>query len=145
MQSSPTSTRTRTLSWVLRVLVAVILGQTLFFKFSGAKESIYIFETLGMEPWGRYGSGALELLAVLLLLSPRGIALGALISAGVLAGAILSHLTRLGIEVQGDGGLLFGLGLVAFAGSLALLFLHAASLPLVGPMLANRTADKPSA
>ena len=48
-------------SWALRLIVAVILLQTLFFKFSAAKESVYIFSTLGMEPWGRIGSGVFEL------------------------------------------------------------------------------------
>lgn len=99
---------------VLRILAAVILLQTLFFKFSGAEESIYIFETLGVEPFGRYASGIIELLAAILLLVPATQAIGAIISMGVMAGAILSHLVFLGIEVKGDGGLLFSLALVVF-------------------------------
>lgn len=144
MQASLTSTRGRALSWTLRLLVAVILGQTLFFKFSGSEESVYIFETLGMEPWGRFASGALELVAVLLLLSPRGIALGALLSAGVLSGAIVSHLTRLGIEVKGDGGLLFGLGVIAFLASAGLLLLHGSALPWIGRFLPSLGAKQPA-
>ena len=99
----------RTIDWILRILAAVILLQTLYFKFTGAPESIYIFETLGMEPIGRYGSGIAELISAILLLVPRTVVLGALGGALVMLGAIASHLGPLGIEVQADGGLLFGL------------------------------------
>src|SRR5690349_367842 len=94
-------------SWLLQVVVAVILLQTLFFKFTGAEESIYIFTTVGAEPWGRYGSGVMELIAAVLLLIPGTIAIGALLGVGVGVGAVFSHLTLLGIDVKGDGGLLF--------------------------------------
>ncbi len=103
-----------TLSWVLRIIAAIILGQTLFFKFSGAEESKYIFSTLGMEPAGRYGSGVAELIAVVLLLIPGTAAWGALLGLGVISGALVSHLTVLGIEVKGDGGLLFYLAVAVF-------------------------------
>ncbi|WP_431123949.1 DoxX family membrane protein [Flagellimonas flava] len=101
-------------SWILRLAAALILLQTLFFKFTGAPESIYIFEQVGMEPWGRYGSGVVELIASVLLLWPRTVGLGALIGIGVISGAIFFHLTSLGIEVQGDGGLLFYLAVIVF-------------------------------
>ena len=120
------------LSWILRIVVAVILLQTLFFKFTGAPESVYIFETLGMEPWGRWGSGLVELVASILLLVPRTRVYGALVALGVIAGAIGSHLTVLGIEVQGDGGLLFGLAVVVFVASAALVVIHRDELPVVG-------------
>src|SRR5262245_175833 len=107
-----------TLSWILRLVVAGILLQTLYFKFTGAPESKYIFETLGAEPWGRIASGVVELIASILLLLPATAGIGAVLALGVMAGAIVSHLTKLGIEVQGDGGLLFGLALTAFLGSL---------------------------
>jgi putative oxidoreductase len=113
-----------TISWILRIVAAVILLQTLFFKFSAAKESVYIFSTLGMEPWGRIGSGIAELVASLLLLWPRTIVLGALMALGVMAGALVAHLTILGIEVQGDKGYLFLLCLIVFSASLLLLILH---------------------
>src|SRR5436305_12282036 len=90
---------TRILSWALRGTAAVILAQTLFFKFSAAKESVYIFSTLGLEPWGRIGSGVIELIAAILLLIPRTVVFGALISLGVISGAIVSHLTKLGIAL----------------------------------------------
>jgi uncharacterized membrane protein YphA (DoxX/SURF4 family) len=111
-------------SWILRIFVASILVQTLWFKFTGAEESVYIFSTLGMEPWGRIGSGVAELVAAALLLAPRTVHFGALLSLGVISGALVSHLTRLGIVVQNDDGLLFGLAVVVFAGSLGVLFLH---------------------
>lgn len=122
-------------SWVLQVVVAVILFQTLFFKFSGAEESKYIFTKVGAEPFGRYASGVAELIAVVLLLTPRTITLGALLSVGVITGAIGAHLTKLGIVVQNDGGLLFGLALVVFFGSLGILFLRRRQIPFVGASL----------
>ena len=108
--------------FVLRLVVAAILAQTLYFKFTGAPESVYIFETLGIEPWGRLASGVAELVAAVLLLLPRTAVWGALLSLGIISGAILSHLTMLGIEVQGDGGLLFGLAVAVFVGSAAIVW-----------------------
>lgn len=98
----------------LRLIAAALLGQTLFFKFSGATESIWIFNQLGAEPWGRLGSGVGELICVILLLIPRMAWLGALGGLGIIFGAIFAHLFVLGIEVQGDGGLLFLLAVVVF-------------------------------
>jgi hypothetical protein len=112
------------LSWTLQVLVAGILLQTLFFKFTGAAESVYIFSTLGLEPWGRYASGIAELVAAGLLLVPGTAAAGAVLSIAVISGAIVSHLTVLGIEVMGDGGLLFGLAVVVLIASLGVVWLR---------------------
>src|SRR5438874_13744844 len=99
------------LSWLLRIAAAIILLQTLFFKFTAAPESVYIFTKVGAEPWGRIGSGVVELIAAILLIVPRTTWMGAVLGMGVMAGAIASHLSILGIEVQGDGGLLFALAL----------------------------------
>jgi putative oxidoreductase len=112
------------LSWTLQLLVAGILLQTLFFKFTGAAESVYIFSTLGLEPWGRYASGIAELVAAGLLLVPGTAAVGAVLSIAVISGAIVSHLTVLGIEVMGDGGLLFGLAVVVLIASLGVVWLR---------------------
>jgi putative oxidoreductase len=127
------------LSWFLQLAVAGILLQTLFFKFTGAEESVYIFSTVGrflniagVEPWGRIGSGVLELVASLLLIVPATASIGAILTMGVMAGAILSHLVILGIDVKGDGGLLFGLALAAFVGSAIVLALRRAQIPVVG-------------
>ena len=106
-----TNTLHRRLRLLPNLIAALILTQTLFFKFSGAPESVYIFSTLGMEPVGRIGSGVVELFAAALLLWPGRTWMGALLALGVMAGAIISHLTILGTEVQGDGGLLFFLAL----------------------------------
>lgn len=122
------------LTWTLQLVVAAILLQTLFFKFTGAAESVYIFSTLGMEPWGRYASGVAELIASVLLLIPGCAASGALLALGVISGALVSHLTALGIEVQGDGGLLFGLAVIVFICSLAILALRWRELPFVGAL-----------
>lgn len=126
----------RGVAWGAQLLAAAILAQTLFFKFTAAEESVYIFTTLGLEPWGRIGSGVAELVAVLLLLRARTAALGALLSAGVIAGALQAHLTKLGIDVQGDGGLLFGLAVVTFVASLVVLFLRRRQIPIVGTRFA---------
>ncbi len=106
------SRTTTYLVWAARIVVAIILFQTLFFKFLAQPESVYIFTTLGVEPWGRIGSGIVELIASVLILIPRTSWIGAGLGLGVMAGAILSHLTVLGIEVQGDGGYLFFLALL---------------------------------
>jgi uncharacterized membrane protein YphA (DoxX/SURF4 family) len=100
--------------WILRVIPAVVLMQTLFFKFSAAPESVYIFSTLGLEPWGRILVGIFELIAAILLLIPRTTLLGAILGMGLMAGAIFSHLTKLGIVVQNDHGELFILALIVF-------------------------------
>jgi hypothetical protein len=119
-------------SWVLQLLAAAILLQTLFFKFTGAEESVYIFSTLGMEPAGRIGSGVVELTAAVLLLVPSTAAAGALLALTAMAGALLSHVTLLGIEVQGDGGLLFGLALAVFVSAAIVLFFRRTDIPLLG-------------
>ena len=95
------------LLWGLRIIAAVIMLQTLYFKFGAAPESVYIFSTLGMEPWGRIGTGVGELIASILILLPRYSVYGALLGIGLMSGAIFFHLTKLGIEVMGDGGQLF--------------------------------------
>jgi len=110
-------------------LIAVaILGQTLFFKFTAAPEAVELFRTLGVEPWGRIGTGVVELVAVLLLLARP--TLGALLGILLMMGAIGSHLTQLGIEVAGDGGMLFGMAIVTLLACFTSLWLrrpHSAS------------------
>jgi hypothetical protein len=118
----------RALAWIVRLVAAGVLLQTLFFKFTGAPESVYIFTTLGMEPWGRIGSGLAELAASGLLLWTGTAVPGGVLAAGLMAAAIVSHLTKLGIEVHGDGGLLFALAWVVLVCSLATVVLHRAEL-----------------
>src|SRR5215470_15471685 len=125
----------KALSWVLRITAAAILLQTLFFKFTAAPESVYIFTKVGAEPWGRIGSGVIELIASILLLTPRFTWLGSIIAMAVMAGAIFSHLTVLGIEVQGDKGLLFALALIVFVSSSVNLLIHRAEIPFIGRRL----------
>jgi putative oxidoreductase len=128
------------LSWTCRIVAAVILGQTLFFKFTGSEESVYIFTKVGLEPWGRYGSGVAELVAALLLLSPRFAWAGALLALGVISGALLSHLTVLGIVVKDDGGLLFGLAITVFVASAITTMLHHRQIPVVSQLFKPQTA-----
>jgi hypothetical protein len=128
-------------SWICRITAAVILVQTLYFKFTGAEESVYIFTKIGLEPWGRYASGVAELFAAALLLFPRTAWLGALLAAGVMVGAIGSHLTKLGVVVQEDGGLLFALAVIVFIAALVTLFIHRRHIPLVGSLFAPGSAN----
>ena len=129
------------LSWACQILAATILGQTLYFKFTAAPESVYIFTRLGMEPWGRIGSGVVELIAVLLLLSPRFAWAGSLLALGVISGALVSHLTKLGIEVQGDKGLLFLLAVVTFLTSAVVAYLHRREIPLLSSLGLSRVTS----
>jgi uncharacterized membrane protein YphA (DoxX/SURF4 family) len=116
--------KTSILSWILRITAAVILLQTLYFKFTGAEESIYIFTALGVEPYGRIATGILELITVILILIPRTTFLGALLGSGIMVGAIFSHLFVLGVEVENDGGTLFILAIVTLVCCVTLIFLN---------------------
>ena len=120
-------------SWLLRSVTAVILLQTLFFKFTAAPESVYIFSTLGLEPAGRIGSGIAELIAAILILLPGTVVYGAGLSLVIISGAIVSHLTKLGITLPlvDDHGELFALAVVVFVCSLATLVLHRAEIPYI--------------
>ncbi|MCX6848572.1 MAG: DoxX family protein [Verrucomicrobia bacterium] len=120
----PSSTQIR-LSWVLQIVAAVIMGQTLFFKFSGAPEPVHIFTTLGAEPYGRWLAGVSELVAVVLLLWPAMAGAGGLLGLGVMSGALLAHLTtKLGIVVLDDGGLLFAMGVVVWIACAGIVFIR---------------------
>jgi len=112
------------LSWLLRIVAAVILLQTLYFKFTAQPESVILFSKLGVEPWGRIGTGIIELIASILLLIPRTKIIGAFLGVGLMGGAILSHLLVIGIESQGDGGQLFILAIVVLICCCILLVMH---------------------
>jgi putative oxidoreductase len=116
---------------LVRLVIAGVLLQTLFFKFTAAEESVYIFTTLGIEPVGRIGSGVAELIAAVLILLPTTIGIGATLALGLIAGALMSHFTVLGIEVKGDGGTLFYLALVVFIGSAWLAWKHRKEIPIL--------------
>ncbi len=107
---------------VARFAAAIIMGQTLYFKFTGSVESIYIFSTVGMEPWGRWMVGLMELIAALLLLIPKTAWAGGVIAVGLMVGAIGMHLTILGIEVMEDKGQLFYYALIVFLCGLYVVF-----------------------
>ena len=115
-------------TWILRLIAAIIMLQTLFFKFTASEESVYIFSTVGMEPWGRIGSGIAELIASVLILFPRTTWLGASLGLGVMSGAIFFHLSKLGIVVKNDGGQLFIYALLVFISCLALLIIYRSDL-----------------
>ena len=120
---------------VLRIAVAVILIQTLRFKFTAHPDSVYIFETVGLEPYGRIGIGLLELVAGILLLIPKTVWAGALLTLGIIGGAIVMHLTQLGVEVNRDGGVLFFTAIITFLLSVIILYYFRKDIPIVGKKL----------
>jgi len=113
----------------LEIAVGLILVQTLYFKFTAHPDSVYIFSSVGLEPHGRIGIGVFEFISALLLIKKNTVWLGAGLSAGIISGALFMHLTKLGIEVQSDGGLLFVMALIVFVGSLILLWNYRADIP----------------
>lgn len=115
---------------MLRIVAAVLLLQTLFFKFTGAEESVYIFSQLGVEPWGRIATGCMELIAAVLILIPSTVIPGALLTIGIMTGAVISHFLKLGIVVQNDGGLLFVYACIVLLSATILLVLHKQQLIL---------------
>ncbi len=112
------------ISWVLRLTVAIILLQTLYFKFTAHPDSVHIFSALGIEPWGRIGLGIVELITAILILWPKTKIIGMVNSLGIITGAIVSHLLVLGVNVQNDGGVLFTLALIVFIAASLFLFMH---------------------
>ena len=126
-----TQTQTR-IAWAAQIIAAIILGQTLFFKFTAAPEAVALFTKLGVEPFGRIGLGVVELIAVILLLVPRTAAIGSAVTLGLMVGAIGSHLTKIGIEVDGDGGALFSMAVIAFIAGLTATWIRRRQLPVLG-------------
>ena len=116
-------------TWIVKLIAVVILIQTLYFKFTGAEESVYIFTKLGIEPFGRIGSGKVELIASILILIPRTTLLGALLGFGTMLGAIFSHLFVLGIDVKNDGGELFTLAIITLLCCTILIFQNKSKIP----------------
>ena len=118
--------------FIIRLAVAIILIQTLRFKFTAHPDSVYIFTQVGLEPYGRIGIGILELIAGILILIPKTVWMGAGLTLGIIGGAIMMHLTQLGIEVNGDGGVLFITAVVTFILSLITLWFYRKDIPIVG-------------
>ncbi len=125
----------KTVQLLLSIAVAVLLIQTLRFKFTAHPESVYIFSKIGMEPYGRVGIGIFELIAAILLLVPKTVWAGALLTLGIMSGALLMHITILCIEVNEDGGLLFYMALLIFVLSLTILWMNRKNLPFIGKKL----------
>lgn len=123
----------KSLILILRITVALILIQTLRFKFTAHPDSVYIFTKVGLEPYGRIGIGVLELIAAILILIPKTIWAGALLTIGLISGAIMMHLTQLGIEINNDGGLLFCMADVILILSLIILFNQRKNIPIIFP------------
>ena len=115
--------------WIVKLVAVIILLQTLYFKFTAAPESVYIFSTLGIEPFGRIGSGIVELIASILILIPRTTLLGAVLGFATMLGAIFSHIFVLGIEIQNDGGTLFVLAVVTLLCCLILIYNQKDKIP----------------
>jgi len=120
---------------ILRILIAIILVQTLRYKFTAHPDSVYIFSKVGLEPYGRIAIGVFELIAAILILIPRTIWLGALLTLGIISGAIFMHVTDLGIEINKDGGTLFYMAVGVFILSLIVLWINRKSVPFIGKNL----------
>lgn len=120
---------------IIRVVIAIILVQTLRFKFTAHPDSVYIFSQVGLEPIGRIGIGILELISAILILFPKTIWAGALLTVGIISGAIMMHLTQIGIEVHNDGGMLFYLALTVFLLASIILYDQRKNIPILGPKL----------
>jgi len=119
----------------LRILIALILIQTLRFKFAAHPDSVYIFSKVGLEPVGRIGIGVLELIAGILLLIPKTVWAGAGLTIGIIGGAIMMHLTQLGIEINGDSGVLFYTAVFVFIVSGIILWSYKKDIPVIGHRL----------
>ncbi len=135
-------------SWILQVIVAFILGQTLFFKLTGAPETVALFEVLGAEPMGRIATAIAELVCVVLLLVPKTSVLGAIGSVGVISGAIMAHLTKLGVSIDPvalgnenlaplEGPSLFIMAVVVFISSLVIITIRRTQIPFIGSKFTN--------
>jgi len=142
------TSKARIASWGLQIVVAAILGQTLFFKFTGAEETKALFAVLDAEPVGRFATGIAELVAVVLLLVPRTVVFGAGLALGVILPAIFLHLTQLGISIDPAvlrdprleplaGPSLFVLAVVVAVGSAGILLLRRDELPFIGEATAS--------
>ena len=118
-----------------RVVIALILIQTLRFKFTAHPDSVYIFSKVGLEPYGRIGIGIVELIAAILILIRRTIWLGALVTLAVISGALILHFTTLGIEINNDGGTLFYMALLVFILAFVVLYLLREEIPIIGKHL----------
>ena len=121
--------RQKILIWVCSLIAAGIMIETLFFKFTAAPESVYIFRKMGTEPWMRWVQGIWELLASIGLLWPRLRWAGGILTTGAMAAAILSHLTWLGFAVQNDHGLLFGMSNVTFTSGVIVMMMYREHIP----------------
>jgi uncharacterized membrane protein YphA (DoxX/SURF4 family) len=132
MNATTLSSKGRWIDLGARVIVALLLAQSLFFKFTGNEVSVFVFETIGVEPWGRIATGVIELIAAVLVLVPSTAATGALVAAGTMVGAIVSHLMWLGVSVQDDGGGMFGMAIALLVLSLVILVLRKSQIPVIG-------------
>lgn len=117
---------------IIRIIIALILIQTLFFKFTAHPDSVFIFSKVGLEPYGRILIGVLELIAAILILIPKSIWVGALLSLGVISGAVIMHLTKLGIDVNNDGGKLFYMAIIVLISSVLVLWNERKKIPVIG-------------
>jgi uncharacterized membrane protein YphA (DoxX/SURF4 family) len=121
----------KTTNFIIRIIIAILLLQTLYFKFTAHPDSVYIFIKIGMEPYGRVGTGIMELIVSFLILLNRTQWLGALLALGLMFGAMFFHVTKLGIEVNNDGGLLFGMAVFIFVLSLVVLWINRTNIPII--------------
>ena len=124
--------KTQIISWILRLVIVVILGQTLFYKFTDHPETVELFAKLDMGAFGYRLIGFLELIACILLLIPSSVAWGALLAWGLMSGALMAHITKIGFE--GEMGVLAGMAAIAWIFSILIMYIHRAKLPVMGTL-----------
>jgi len=134
-------------SWILQALIILILLMAgPIPKLTGDEGAIALFTELGAEPIGRYVVGALEAIAMILLIVPKTTATGAVLTAGLMFGAIMGHIIKLGISISADvhpgleGPSMFIMASVAFIASLIIIILRRAQLPIIGAKFTSVSA-----
>lgn len=130
---------TNIVSWIAQIIAVVIMGQSLFYKFTAHEESVAIFTDINMEPYGRILIGVLEVFACLLLLKRSSAHYGALLGFGIMGGAVIGHFTQIGFE--GARGQLGAMAFLVMICCAVILFIRRMELPFVGSALRASKRD----
>ncbi len=130
----------KAISWIAQIIAAVIMGQTLFYKFTGHPQTLEIFQEELNMPNGHYIIGALELLACILLILPQSVVYGAILGAGLMTGAIIAHITKLGWE--GERGALGLYAVLTLTSCLVVLIVRRRQIPIVKGIISEGELTK---
>lgn len=124
------------ISIVFQIIAALILANAAFGKFSGNEMSVHVFHELNILET-RIVIGIIEVLAALLLLSkiPQ---YGALLGFGTMLGALIAHVSILGMEIHGDGGQMVMMMAVVLLSSIIVMWINRRRMPFVGHTFSGR-------